>query len=706
MNKLAASVSLTLAVLSVLFMWSSSTGRSDAQLAVMPLEVALSSEGMRGLPAFLLGSDEILVEVPEAEIAVLRAAGVRVLGIRDPAPLWKSPYQVPDEVLDAAGVEVVYRTGRITVFSGAIDNAYRVLDSGYSISRVRFTPVSALVTPPPGREVLRRLLAERPLTPERVRFMRSIAEEASADSVEKAIYFLNFDASAGEYRSRFCARYELKQDVTPYLKQSLEKYFLPSAGTVWEQEFTPPLPSMYRGQDTTFVNVLADIPGTKTSARYIVCAHYDAIAVGEDGWDWQTDTAPGADDNASGTTTVLECARLLAGLEFDFGVTFALWSGEEIGLLGSDYYAVNLAAEDTIIGVINIDMIGYVDEFRMNEISYGWRSEWLSSALVETADSLGLETMFWSYSRPDLHNSDHGSFWVKGIPALMVGSQTAGDPPAPLTPYYHTTGDTLGTVDVHQVTDNVRLVAGYLSRFADIPGDSLSDIEVVPASIEFDWEGRSSFRPMVAGKDLTINVRALNRGGSMAGPTAYMLRVWWGEGGSGTPLHESPVSLNVVSGGIAEADATLETSTAVYGDINYFVSLLPVDEDVESDLQNNETVATVTIGPVTTVLDNFHVYPNPVSDPNEAHLTADISTSQTGFLASYIIEVFDVTGLLLLTGEGLIGSPELDIPLSDLMGDASHLVPGLYVCIIKMNVRDEIEDLSATAKFGVLSGPR
>jgi hypothetical protein len=367
---------------------------------------------------------------------------------------------------------------------------------------------------------------------------------------------------------------------------------------------------------------------------------------------------------------------------------------------------MNLAEDDTIIGVINIDMIGYVDEFRMNEISYGWRSEWLSSALVETADSLDLETLFWSYSRPEFRNSDHSSFWVQGIPALMVGDQTVGFKPDPLTPYYHTTGDTLGTVDLDQVTDNVRLVAGYLSRFADIPDDSLSDVEVTPASVEFDWTGRSTFHPMVAGKDLTMNVRALNAGGPMAGPTVYMLRVWQGEAASGTPVHEGSVSLNVVSGGIAEVSATWETSTAVYGDIDYFVSLLPVDDDVESDLHNNEAVARVTISPVTTVLDNFHVYPNPVADPNEAHLTGDILTSQTGFLASYIVQVFDVTGLLLLTGEGQIESTELDIPLSDLTGGSSQLVPGLYVCIIKMNVRDETENLSATAKFGVVSGPR
>ena len=708
MKKYVLSFVLGTVLLLMLIAWARSAGEPGPRLVLMPFEYVVSNENMQVLRAAVVGPDEMLVEVPEPDMVSIEAAGI-VLGFAEGAPLWNSPHWVPDEVLDAAGVELVFRTEWVTIFSGGINEAYQLVDSGYSISRLRMVPVHTLTAPSPGVRLLAELEASRPLTPERIEFMRAVTGEASADSVEKGIYFFNFDETAGEsgeYRSRFCARYDLKDDVTPYIRQRLEKYVSPAGGTVWEQEFTPELPDGYKTQDTVFVNVIADMPGTKTSARYIVCAHYDAIASRTPGWEWETDPAPGADDNASGAITVLECARLLAGLEFDFGVTFALWSAEEIGLLGSEFYADGLAEEDTVIGVINIDMIGYVGEIRMNELSYGWRSEWLSSALQETADSLDLETVFQSYFRPAFHNSDHASFWVQRIPALMLGDQTLGYVPDPLTPYYHTVRDTLGTVDLNQVTDNIRLVAGYLSRFADLPPDSLSDLEITPASIEFEWTGRSSFHPMVAGQDLTVNVRGLNKGGSMSDGVVYTFEVWRGSSGTGTLVYEAPVALKVVSGGTAEASATFKTSTAVYGQVDYAVSLLPVDDDVESDVGNNEATATVDISPISSVLQNFHVYPNPVDSPVDAYLAGNILTSQTNFLARYTLEVFDLTGLRVLSGEDQIESTELKIPLSSLIGDASRLVPGIYVGVIKLNVRDEVEYLSATTKFAVVSGRR
>ncbi len=706
MKKPAQFVSCGLAVLATLLIWGAPVGEPGSQLVVMTADEAILEARMEPLRGFFTGPGELLVDVPGGDPAALSAGGVHVLGSRGDAPLWNSPYPVPDEILGAAGVDLVYRTERITVFSGEVDRAYMVLDSGYSISRVKFTPVNALLGRPAGEELHEKLLAERPMTRPRAHFIRSITEGASPDSVEKTIYFMNFDGSSGRYRSRFCARYDLKQNITPYIRQRLEQYVLPAGGAVWEQEFEPELPEYYKGQDTVFVNIVADLPGTRTSARYIICGHYDAIGVRQPGWDWRTDAAPGADDNASGATTVLECARLLAGQKFDFGITFALWSAEEIGLLGSDYYAENLAANDTIIGVINIDMVGYTEAEKWIEIVYGYRDGWITEALQETADNLGLQTQFIDRFRPEIHNSDHAPFWWQGIPALMIGAQTLGYLPEPLTPHYHTLGDTLGNVDFDQVADNVRLVAAYMLRFADIPGDSLSDLVVTPASIEFGWEGRSSGYPLVAGSDLTATVRALNVGGPLSGPAVYTFTVRQGRDGTGPVVHEGPVGLEAVAGGIAEAAATWKTSLSDYGDIDYSISLVPVDEDVESDVGNNQATVTLTVSPVTARLENLHFYPNPVESPNDAVITADIFTSQTNFLASYLIEVFDVTGLRVLRGEGLIDAPEFKLPLASLSGNAGHLAPGLYVCVLKMNVRDETADLSAHTKFAVVSRGR
>src|SRR6185295_961090 len=81
---------------------------------------------------------------------------------------------------------------------------------------------------------------------------------------------------------------------------------------------------------------------------FIICGHYDAVA------DYC------ADDNLSGTVTVLEAARILSKYCFESTIVYALWDEEEIGLVGSKYYAsAAKSKKDNIIGVLNIDMSAY-----------------------------------------------------------------------------------------------------------------------------------------------------------------------------------------------------------------------------------------------------------------------------------------------------------------------------------------------------------
>eukprot|EP00478_Filoreta_tenera_P000642 GABV01000647.1.p2 GENE.GABV01000647.1~~GABV01000647.1.p2 ORF type:complete len:199 (-),score=57.53 GABV01000647.1:54-650(-) len=88
-------------------------------------------------------------------------------------------------------------------------------------------------------------------------------------------------------------------------------------------------------------------------------AHYDCRA--EDIQDPET-RAPGADDNGSGTVSILEIARILkeSNLKFKYTVRLALWSGEEQGLVGSRAYAKWAKEEGLDIrAYLNIDMDGY-----------------------------------------------------------------------------------------------------------------------------------------------------------------------------------------------------------------------------------------------------------------------------------------------------------------------------------------------------------
>ncbi|MBK9291625.1 MAG: M28 family peptidase [Bacteroidetes bacterium] len=101
-------------------------------------------------------------------------------------------------------------------------------------------------------------------------------------------------------------------------------------------------------------NVIATLQGTKYPDEYVICgAHYDSYSTGS--------TAPGADDNASGTAAVLEIARIMSNYTFDRSIVFCAFSGEEYGLYGSAAYALRAKNQGmNIQGYFNLDMIGYL----------------------------------------------------------------------------------------------------------------------------------------------------------------------------------------------------------------------------------------------------------------------------------------------------------------------------------------------------------
>jgi hypothetical protein len=111
------------------------------------------------------------------------------------------------------------------------------------------------------------------------------------------------------------------------------------------------------------VNVLAWLPGRDTTRVVVIGGHYDTCVCTNDRFDVTTD-APGADDDGSGTSAVMELARLFAeryprGL--DATVVFALYSGEELGLLGSNHLAERLHAGGyTVVAGMTDDIVGNV----------------------------------------------------------------------------------------------------------------------------------------------------------------------------------------------------------------------------------------------------------------------------------------------------------------------------------------------------------
>jgi hypothetical protein len=169
----------------------------------------------------------------------------------------------------------------------------------------------------------------------------------------------------------------------------------------------------------------------------VVCGHFDATSY------LSPNIAPGADDNASGTASVIEAIRVMRSYQFEYSIRYIAFSGEEFGLYGSYYYASQARSQgDSILGVLNADMIAYVNAYPesldvLAKISNP-PCEPFADFFIAAADSyttlLTRKRMVTSAAY-----SDHHPFWENGYLALC----NIEDNP-PVNPYYHEPGDTIG----------------------------------------------------------------------------------------------------------------------------------------------------------------------------------------------------------------------------------------------------------------------
>lgn len=153
-----------------------------------------------------------------------------------------------------------------------------------------------------------------------------------------------------------------------YLYEKLSGYSK-ACGNCLRVEYDPAMVEVTRHPQkpmVNVVNVLAWLPGRDTSRVIVIGGHYDSCICNVDRFDMTSD-APGADDDGSGTSAVVELARVFSqryphGL--DATVIFALYSGEEMGLLGSTHlaqrlhdgkYKVAMAVTNDIVGNVTAD---------------------------------------------------------------------------------------------------------------------------------------------------------------------------------------------------------------------------------------------------------------------------------------------------------------------------------------------------------------
>lgn len=158
-------------------------------------------------------------------------------------------------------------------------------------------------------------------------------------------------------------------------------------------------------QRTTY-NVIASKQGT-SEQNIVVGGHMDSVPAG-----------PGANDNASGTATMMEVAHAMAGETYSNTVIFIAFGGEELGLLGSRYYVQNLSPEArrAMIAMINLDMVGIdVQGLGVGTAGTG-RQQAIAAQMVKLAGELGIKAHTFVSSG----GSDHASFAEAGVPVAFL----------------------------------------------------------------------------------------------------------------------------------------------------------------------------------------------------------------------------------------------------------------------------------------------
>ncbi len=252
------------------------------------------------------------------------------------------------------------------------------------------------------------------------------------------------------------------EKAAEYIAERFAEIGLEPAGTNgYFQDFQldPSAPALaHAGIEASEVrNVVGRLPGVGPLAREVVIlgAHYDHLGLGGSGSldpDSLGVVHNGADDNASGTAALIQAAKKLkerSGARRTF--YFIAFTAEELGLLGSDYFAKNPTYDPGLAyAMINFDMVGRLREGGLTVIGVGSATE--LDELVKLVNenhglALGTDNDPWG-------RSDHSSFYAQGTPVVHLFTNTHTE--------YHRTTDDWQLIDAGGVAQ----VAAYASDLA------------------------------------------------------------------------------------------------------------------------------------------------------------------------------------------------------------------------------------------------
>ncbi|MEM0997639.1 MAG: M28 family peptidase [Bacteroidota bacterium] len=237
-------------------------------------------------------------------------------------------------------------------------------------------------------------------------------------------------------------------------------------------------------QGENYIGRIGGLTGERRT--WYLSGHYDSVI-----------NSPGADDNGTATSALMEAVEILSAYQFRHSIRFCAFDLEESGLLGSIRYVnTQIPTWEDVGGLLNLEMIGYKDEaVNTQSLPNGFnllfptaynaveadsfRGNFLTNVANVASDSLRLafDSCAAAYVpdlkvislaapgnaqvAPDLRRSDHAPFWDAGYRALMLT-----DAADLRNPFYHSAADTIGTLDLAFYVQNVKAAVATLAKLA------------------------------------------------------------------------------------------------------------------------------------------------------------------------------------------------------------------------------------------------
>ncbi|TKJ36569.1 hypothetical protein CEE37_14915 [candidate division LCP-89 bacterium B3_LCP] len=265
-------------------------------------------------------------------------------------------------------------------------------------------------------------------------------------------------------------------------------------------------------------NVTAELTGTaEPDDIYYIIAHHDATA----GLPiFPEDEAPGADDDGSGTAAVLECARVLSsGFSFHKTIRFAVFAGNEQGLLGSQAYTSNLpGGNENYLGVVDADMIGWPgsDPWPPDIVIYSNNDP--NSVAIANKINEAITAFVTGFLEPvtildpSMVYADHASFWDAGIPAVLAMEDEAWGPD--LNPFYHSVNDLMEHLDTPYAIHVLEALLGAVADLA-VPNGAVEPYLTADGVTIDDSQGNNNGQ-IEYGESILLTIPVINAGGAAA----------------------------------------------------------------------------------------------------------------------------------------------------------------------------------------------